>query len=366
MTKKAVLIDDERPALMELEFLLKQYGEVKVAGSFTNPIEAIAAIDTIKPDVVFLDINMPQLLGVDAASEILDLDPTVDIVFITAFDQYAVEAFELHALDYLLKPIGEQRFAKTMERILQKKERTAELPQGKFTVKCLGGFHAGWEGREPIKWRADKTKEIFAFLLQNRNRDISKEELLDQLWPDDDPEKAIRQLYNGIYYIRKAMEDYGVDRNMVKIDKDYHVQFGAVELDTEFFYEYGRKKGRCSVEELETIAGHYGGMYLQGEYYPWADFEREHLDSLYLKCISELAEKLMEAKEWSKAENYLLAAYQTSPYEEEITERLVSLYIESGNKNKAILHYKGYADLIGKELGVRPDFKLQKMIREIK
>jgi two-component SAPR family response regulator len=366
MTKKVVLVDDERPALMELEFLLKQYEDVIVAGSFTNPIEAIKAIGELKPDVVFLDINMPQLLGVDAASEILDLDPAIDIVFITAFDQYAVEAFEIHALDYLLKPIGEQRFAKTMERILNRKERTLKASPEQFTIKCLGGFHAEWAGREPFKWRADKTKEIFAFLLQNRKRDISKEELLDQLWPEDDPEKAIRQLYNGIYYIRKAMEDYGVGRNMIKIDKDYHVQLGAAKLDTESFYEYGRKKGGWSIGELEAIAGHYGGMYLQGEYYPWADFEREHLESLYLKCILELAEKLMEAKEMSKAENYLLAAYQTSPYEEEITERLVFLYIESGNKNKAILHYKGYADLIGKELGVRPDFKLQKMIREIK
>ena len=204
--KRTILIDDEKPALKELEFLLKKYSEISVVGAFYNPMEALDAIREKKPDVVFLDINMPQMLGIDVASEILDINSAIDVVFVTAFDQYAVDAFELHALDYILKPINLERFKKTMDRILTHHGAGTEKTKGKFVIRCLGGFQAGWEGMEPIKWRADKTKEIFTFLLQHRSRDISKEELLDQLWPEDEPEKAIRQLYNGIYYIRKAME----------------------------------------------------------------------------------------------------------------------------------------------------------------
>lgn len=363
--KKAILIDDEKPALKELEFILKKYPEITVAGAFSNPVDGIAAIREQKPEVVFLDINMPQMLGIDVASEILDIDPAINVIFITAFDQYAIDAFEVHALDYLLKPIDLQRFEKTINRIL-KQHGSSEKPKAKFMIKCLGGFQAGWEGMDPIKWRADKTKEIFTFLLHHRNRDISKEELLDQLWPEDDPEKAIRQLYNGIYYIRKAMEEYGVGRELITIDKDYHMRLGPVDLDTDMLYEYGRKKTEFSCEELEAMAERYSGSYLQGEYYPWADFEREYLERLYVKCILALAEALIKKRHWERAEAYLLKAYQCSPFEEEISEHLVELYLESGNRNKAIRHYNGYAVLIEKELGIKPDARLKNMLREVK
>ena len=156
--KKVILIDDERPALIELDYLLKQYKDVSIAGMFTNPLEALEEMKFMKPDVVFLDIHMPQLKGIDAASAILDIDPSIDIVFVTAFDQYAVEAFEIHALDYLLKPISDERFAKTMDRVM-KKTKAEPADSGRFHIKCLGGFQAGWEGHEAIKWRAEKTKE---------------------------------------------------------------------------------------------------------------------------------------------------------------------------------------------------------------
>ncbi|MBP6492101.1 MAG: response regulator [Clostridia bacterium] len=364
--KNAVIIDDERPALMELEYLLNKYEEIKITGLFSDPLGAIEAIRELRPDVVFLDINMPQMRGIDAASVILDIDPAIDIIFVTAFDQYAIEAFDLHALDYVLKPINDQRFDKTIQRILAKTTAEIAAPSQRFYIKCLGGFQIGWQGKDSIKWRADKTKEIFAYLLQHKEKDISKEELLDRLWPEDDPEKAIRQLYNGIYYIRKALEDYGVDRNMIKIDKDYHLKLSDVDLDVNYFYDYSKNKANYGLEDLEKLVDRYGGGYLQGEYYPWADFEREHLEKLYLKCISQLSSKLVAESQWDKAEEYLRKAYESNPYEEEISEILVDLYIQSGNKSKAIRHYNVYAELIKNELGVKPEQKLQTMINSIK
>jgi len=84
---KAVLVDDERPALRGLEHLLKSYPEISISGMYTNPLKAIDEIGQLKPEIVFLDINMPQLKGIDAASRILDSRPDTDIVFVTAFVQ---------------------------------------------------------------------------------------------------------------------------------------------------------------------------------------------------------------------------------------------------------------------------------------
>lgn len=359
-------MDDERPALRGLAFLLEKYPEISIIGMYTNPLTAIDEIGRLKPRVVFLDINMPQLKGIDAASRILDGSPDTNIVFVTAFDQYAVEAFELHALDYILKPINPERLGKTVERVMKKKPMVQQGGDRKLQIKCLGGFKIAWENQEPIKWRAEKTRELFAFLLQNKGRDISKEELLDQLWTEDDPEKAIRQLYNGIYYIRKALEEYGVDSSIINIGSIYNLKLGPVDFDAKRFHEFEKGNRAEGIEELEKLEALYTGDYLEGDYYPWADLERERLSKLYLQCLIKLSEKFMEEKQWDRAENRLIKAYNKNPYEENITELLLELYIETGNKSKAVRHFNKYASLIKEELGIEPHKKLQELVRSMK
>ncbi|UUZ90115.1 response regulator [Paenibacillus sp. P25] len=112
---KVMLVDDERLALMQLDKMLKEFG-VDVLGSFMNPVEAVAEAGILQPDVVFLDIHMPELYGMEAAEAIQECCPSAEIVFITAYDEYAVKAFELNALDYLLKPLQRDRLERTIQR----------------------------------------------------------------------------------------------------------------------------------------------------------------------------------------------------------------------------------------------------------
>ena len=201
------LVDDERPALKELEHNLEDYPEIEITGMFTDPKAALENIEKMHPEVVFLDINMPRLTGMEAALRILDISPETEVVFVTAYSQYALEAFEVHALDYVLKPVEKEQLDKTIEHILSRKPRREKHAQKKLHIKCFGRFLIEWEEEAALKWRTEKTKELFAFLLYDHGRGRSKEELLDKLWTEDDPEKAIRQLYNGVYYIRKALEE---------------------------------------------------------------------------------------------------------------------------------------------------------------
>ncbi|MCX7922334.1 MAG: response regulator [Clostridia bacterium] len=358
----AVLIDDEKPALIELEFLLKKYPEISVTGMYKNPLEAIEKIEFLKPDVVFLDVNMPKLQGTDAASKILDISPDTDIIFVTAFDGYAIEAFELHALDYILKPVDTGRFDKTIERIMKKRCLIKKEDSQRLKIKCLGRFKIGWEGEEPIKWRTEKTKELFMFLITNTGRDISKEELLDRLWGEDDPDKAIKQLYNGIYYIRKTLEAYGIDRSLISIDSNYNLKLGSVYWDIRCFYEIYNdinEKGFEGIKELEAL---YVGDYLEGEFYHWAELEREKFSKIYEQCVIRLAEYYMEKRQFDKAEEILTRAFNKNPYAENITVLLLRLYRETGNKIHAIRHFNIYSKLIKKELGIRPDEKVKELV----
>ena len=109
MDLTAVVVDDERPARDELGYLLGRISGVDVVGQAENGVEALTAIDRLQPDVVFLDVQMPGLTGFEVARRMLDSRTASHIIFVTAYDQHAIEAFEVNAVDYLLKPVDQAR-----------------------------------------------------------------------------------------------------------------------------------------------------------------------------------------------------------------------------------------------------------------
>jgi two-component system, LytTR family, response regulator LytT len=116
MDLRAVLVDDEPLAREELGFLLDQVEGVDVVGEATNGPDALTTIDRLNPDLVFLDVQMPGLNGFEVARRLLRTRPDSHIVFVTAFDQHAIEAFEVNAIDYLLKPVDPQRLDVAVQR----------------------------------------------------------------------------------------------------------------------------------------------------------------------------------------------------------------------------------------------------------
>src|SRR5881628_565222 len=116
MELRTVLVDDEQLARDELGYLLGQLGGVEVIGQAGNGVEALTTIDKLQPDLVFLDVQMPGLTGFEVARRLLDKRAASHIVFVTAFDQHAIEAFEVNAVDYLLKPVDPARLEVAVDR----------------------------------------------------------------------------------------------------------------------------------------------------------------------------------------------------------------------------------------------------------
>jgi two-component system, LytTR family, response regulator LytT len=113
-----VLADDESPALDELLFLLKEFPEIEVLGTASNGIETVRVIEEVEPDLVFLDVQMPGLDGLGVIRAVKERGlPMPAFVLCTAYEQYALEAFRLEALDYLLKPVDRDRLALTVDRV---------------------------------------------------------------------------------------------------------------------------------------------------------------------------------------------------------------------------------------------------------
>ncbi|MBP2033176.1 two-component system response regulator LytT [Clostridium algifaecis] len=127
-----VIVEDEIPAAKELEYIISKYDNILVNGIATNGKSGLEIIKDKRPDAVFMDINMPLKNGIELAKEVKEFDNSIDVIFVTAYEEHAVEAFRLYALDYVLKPFDENRIDITINRLIdkwkEKNEKKEKLP----------------------------------------------------------------------------------------------------------------------------------------------------------------------------------------------------------------------------------------------
>ncbi|HNX23982.1 MAG TPA: LytTR family transcriptional regulator DNA-binding domain-containing protein [Spirochaetota bacterium] len=143
-----IIADDEEPARVELKFLLENYDDINIIAEASDGEMAVLLCYEHKPDLIFMDIQMPAISGIEAAEILLNSVNSPYIIFVTAYDTYAIRAFELHAIDYLLKPIETERLESSLERI-----RKLLIPGSETSVslkamkEMLGGFANNRTGR---------------------------------------------------------------------------------------------------------------------------------------------------------------------------------------------------------------------------
>lgn len=131
MKLKALIVDDEYPARKELRFLLNKFDNIEVVGEATNAQEALTLIHALDYSILFLDIEMPGMNGLEVGARVQEMPKPPHVVFVTAYDEYAVRAFEVNAVDYILKPFDEKRLTQTIRKIekinQQQKQQQLEL-----------------------------------------------------------------------------------------------------------------------------------------------------------------------------------------------------------------------------------------------
>jgi len=227
---KAIIVDDEYLALESMTRLLQRF-EVQVAGAFQDPREALKQLEALDADVAFVDIEMPELNGLELVARLQAAQPSLQIVFVTAYEQYAIDAFELAAIDYLLKPIQLKRLETTIKRLSSKHaDTTTPEPLQPMEQTICFFHHLSFQDAQGnpinIAWRTAKARELLAYLIHSGDKTPSKEELLDRIWPDADPDKSITHLHTTIYQIRQSMKTMGVPLSLQYKEGRYHVELG--------------------------------------------------------------------------------------------------------------------------------------------
>lgn len=130
--QRCLIVDDEMPARKELLYILSEIDGVEVVAEASHGKKALELNRAFKPDIMFLDIQMPQMSGIDVAKELMKEEDIPIVIFVTAYDQFALEAFDVNAVDYLLKPISEEKLKRRLEDIKKKDKRNSIVDYNKI------------------------------------------------------------------------------------------------------------------------------------------------------------------------------------------------------------------------------------------
>ena len=209
---KVILVDDERLLLKDLAQMLSVYDDVEVIEQFTSPIWSLEYLRG-NPiiDAAFLDINMPDINGLVLAEQLLEIYPQMEIVFITAYDEYAIKAFEINAFDYLLKPVEAERIEKTIIKLRQAMAvKKAFVERQALRAQFFGKFEL-LINNNPIRWRSRKAQEFVAFLISRPSKSAQKHVICEALYPDIEEKNALINIQSTASRARQSLADSGGD-----------------------------------------------------------------------------------------------------------------------------------------------------------
>ena len=360
---KAILIDDESLALDFLESQLNKVSDITIVHKFVNFELNKDAKLLAEIDIIFLDIEMPGMNGIQLAEKLLEIKPTLIIVFVTAFHEYAVQAFELDSLDYLVKPVQLNRLEKTIDRIEKKMncyQTNPVMENNHLRINvCKDLSFELIQGKPEVPhWRTTKAQELFLYLLLHTGKTVRKSDLMELLWPEAGSNHDYSQLYTAIYHVRKLLKNFSEYFSLKNIGEGYHLAMNNVSIDVvewENAIDSTPPINAESIHKYEEIMEIYTGSYLQEYNYPWAQSERHRLEILWLKTAHQLADFYFHYNYFENAELWYSKIYEVSPDNEKANFSLMKIYDRLGYGLLVDHQYNQYQSLLTKvDLQVDP------------
>lgn len=359
---QAIVVDDERPAVDKLAKLLRSSGMVDVKGEFTRPGEALEYLQKVKADAVFLDIEMPEIDGFELANQMLDLQGWIAVVFVTAYSEYAVEAFRLNALDYLMKPVSKERLKETLERII--KEKNIHIHTNRLQVHCFGKFKVSTNWGE-IKFRTSKAEELLAYLIDHQGKAVSRVEITDHLWPEYDGDRAVAHFNTTLYYVRKELSKNGINVPIEHTRGSYRLHCDSIDCDYYTFISLLDSRPAISdlnISDYEKTVVLYSGDYLSSNDFPWALRNRLQLKEKYLQMLLDMADYYKSAQKHRQIMELLKTGLKYEPLHTALNYRLIETLVNLNDRITASKYYDLYRQGLKKELGLEPDARLKKLL----
>lgn len=334
----ALVVDDEEDSLLEIRDLLVGDPRLAIAGAHSDPSKALKESGQQELDCAFIDIKMPGMNGFELGERLMQRHPGLLIVYVTAFNDYASEAFEINAVDYVLKPVRKERLRKSVDRVVAlmqatRRSKEAAGPEGpdhSVEVRCFGRLELLMDG-VLVHWHTKKSAELFAYLLHHRDRFVSKDRIVEDLWPDQGYENALVNLHTTVYRTRRTLDESGGRLSLDFEDGRYRMRMADVRCDVEEFeraFEQGRtfQNEGATMAPLERAVRMYKGDYLEEMSYIWSIDLQESLRRRYVVCLKSLASLHLSGDSLAKAIPLLETAVAKDPYDEDAYDLLFKAY----------------------------------------
>lgn len=248
-------VDDERLALDTLvDSIKKSLPEAKVYG-FSKPEKALEFITENGADIAFLDIKMRGMTGLELAKRLKDINGNINIIFVTGYSEYSLDAFRLYASDYLLKPATPEAVKQATEHL-----RNPVKPQStkKIRFQCFGNFEV-YSGDKPLVFGRTKAKELLAYLVDRMGASVTMGELMAIMWTDgEDNNSRQSNLRNLIAELKHVFSDVDAENVIIKTRNSIAINREAVDCD---YYDF--------LKHIPYAVNSYRGEYMMQ--YSWAE-----------------------------------------------------------------------------------------------
>lgn len=262
---KLICVDDERPALDNFQFTVRDFPEVASLKLFSDPEEALQWVKENPVDGAFLDIELPGMRGLELAREMCRYRPEMRVVFLTAYHQYAMEAWETDALGYVLKPYSAADIRKQMERMSRFRPKSGN----RVEIRTIPNLSITVDGT-PLHLKREKARELFALLVDRGEVGITTGEGISVLWPERPNDKETGSLFRMTFMrLLNELREAGIDHILTSVGNRRILKTDQVGCDL-----YRILNGDREAAKL------YDGQYLRE--YSWAEDRNGQLCRLLL------------------------------------------------------------------------------------
>ncbi|MBB6634842.1 response regulator [Cohnella thailandensis] len=356
---RVIAVDDELPALNRLGKLLQTMEGVQVAGLFDSPKSLLEyALTHSEPvELALLDMEMPGLHGLELARRLQAVRPEIHIAFLTAYEEYAREAFDVEALDYLLKPITGDDLARTLGRLRKRntvRDPSEEASERKIAVRSFGPFSVTTETGESVRFRNSKSRELLAYLHHHGDKPVSKAQILEDIWQGGDVERAQVNLHSTVYQLRKDLEACGLN-GIVEQTKTAGGSYGLrwnKRLDDDvlrFEAAVRQVESTSSLTNVLQAIQLYGDGYLAGSGYGWAAPRQAELELTFGRLLEAMVGTYVEQKRYEIALNPMQKWVQLQPLDAKLHARMIALLLLLDREKEAKKYWETMFDLLDLE-----------------
>lgn len=267
---RVILVEDTEEYSIHFRVLCKQISDIELVGTFANALDALKFLLEEQVDIVFLDLELPDMPGIELAQKILLIDAGIRIIFVTAFEEYALQAFEIGAVGYVTKPY----VLEDLLREIRKARRFIRPSESsRVYIKTFGGFDV-FVNEKPVFFSNAKAKEFLALLIDRRGT-VTTKQAVESLWGDREYDANTGSLFRrAIKNLKETLAEYDISDILVDNRNNRYIDASKLRCD---YYE---------------ILQHLNFSQWNGEYlthYSWAEGTRTQLARMAEHSISENA-----------------------------------------------------------------------------